>query len=423
MTTEVAIINREAIALAADSAVTVDMKESKKIYNSANKLFALSRKNPVGVMVYGNASLVGVPWETLIKIYRKNSENKSFLTLKEYGEDFLDFLNNSKRYFLEEDIEMHPALVASQKLYSIKIEINNKINELEPPVPRSTINKVVNEVIEQNFQNIKGIEILPQYKNQQKSYFINLSRELFEDVINQEFGDELTRRNTEKLITILVHLMISESFSELCSGVVVAGFGEDEAIPDLVSYDVECFFDGKLKFQRNSRKSYTKRPAPDIIGFAQDDMIEAFMTGISPELEYMSSYALSITLKSYFDTMIETIDKQNTDKKEVENLRTIFRKQSDEILKKYAESLDRLKDELYSKPIYDIISVLPKGELAEMAESLVSLTALKRRTSADDESVGIPVDVALISKGDGFVWIKRKHYFDPNLNRDFFRRD
>jgi hypothetical protein len=26
----------------------------------------------------------------------------------------------------------------------------------------------------------------------------------------------------------------------------------------------------------------------------------------------------------------------------------------------------------------------------------------------------------VISKGDGFIWIKRKHYFDPALNYHFF---
>lgn len=28
--------------------------------------------------------------------------------------------------------------------------------------------------------------------------------------------------------------------------------------------------------------------------------------------------------------------------------------------------------------------------------------------------------VAVISKGDGFVWINRKHYFKPELNAPFF---
>jgi len=38
-----------------------------------------------------------------------------------------------------------------------------------------------------------------------------------------------------------------------------------------------------------------------------------------------------------------------------------------------------------------------------------------------EETVGGPIDVAVISKGDGFVWIKRKHYFRPELNHCFFR--
>jgi hypothetical protein len=30
--------------------------------------------------------------------------------------------------------------------------------------------------------------------------------------------------------------------------------------------------------------------------------------------------------------------------------------------------------------------------------------------------VGGAVDVAVISRGDGFVWLKRKHYFSQELN-------
>jgi hypothetical protein len=35
------------------------------------------------------------------------------------------------------------------------------------------------------------------------------------------------------------------------------------------------------------------------------------------------------------------------------------------------------------------------------------------------ETVGGPIDVAIISKGDGFIWIKRKQYFDSKLNLQF----
>lgn len=54
-----------------------------------------------------------------------------------------------------------------------------------------------------------------------------------------------------------------------------------------------------------------------------------------------------------------------------------------------------------------------------MAESLVNLTSFERRVTPDAETVGGPIDVAVISRGDGFIWIKRKHYFDPDLNPHF----
>ena len=66
---------------------------------------------------------------------------------------------------------------------------------------------------------------------------------------------------------------------------------------------------------------------------------------------------------------------------------------------------------------------LPKEELAEMAETLVNLTSFKRRVTPEAETVGGPIDVAVISKGDGLVWIKRKHYFVPELNPRYFGSD
>lgn len=43
-----------------------------------------------------------------------------------------------------------------------------------------------------------------------------------------------------------------------------------------------------------------------------------------------------------------------------------------------------------------------------MAEALLSITSLKRKMSISLETVGGPIDVAVITKGDGFIWVKRK---------------
>ena len=46
-----------------------------------------------------------------------------------------------------------------------------------------------------------------------------------------------------------------------------------------------------------------------------------------------------------------------------------------------------------------------------------------RKHSMDIESVGGAIDVAVISKKDGFVCIKRKHYFDMAYNHHFLNKE
>ena len=70
--------------------------------------------------------------------------------------------------------------------------------------------------------------------------------------------------------------------------------------------------------------------------------------------------------------------------------------------------------------ILDAVGALPIKELAQVASTLVSLSSFQQRMSFELETVGGPTDVAVISKGDGFIWVDRKHYFKRELNSHFF---
>ena len=91
MTAEVAVMNRSAVALAADSAMSVG--NTGKTYPT-NKLFALSKHQPVGVMIYNNAEFMGVPWETLVKMHRHGIAARGMATVNDYAESFLDYISN-----------------------------------------------------------------------------------------------------------------------------------------------------------------------------------------------------------------------------------------------------------------------------------------------------------------------------------------
>ena len=85
------ILNREAIALAADSAATLT---GEKIFSSANKIFRLRSDLPVGLMIYNRADFLGIPWETVIGLYRKNDNGTVSPDLSDYGVRFIEFLSS-----------------------------------------------------------------------------------------------------------------------------------------------------------------------------------------------------------------------------------------------------------------------------------------------------------------------------------------
>jgi hypothetical protein len=61
-------------------------------------------------------------------------------------------------------------------------------------------------------------------------------------------------------------------------------------------------------------------------------------------------------------------------------------------------------------------------EMAGLAETLINLQSLKEKVTKPSETVGGPVDVAIVTKSEGLVWAKRKHFFDAALNSRYMLR-
>jgi predicted YcjX-like family ATPase len=147
-------------------------------------------------------------------------------------------------------------------------------------------------------------------------------------------------------------------------------------------------------------------------------MVEAFMEGIDPGCQEV--------VKSFWRTIMAQFPQDVAN-----SVTSINAAQQGALVKKLSKAGRRILDQFDQKlrayvqerhidPVVDAVAVLPKDLLAEVAESLVNLTSFKRRISMTSaETVGGPIDVAVISRGDGFVWIKRKHYFRAELNPQF----
>jgi hypothetical protein len=62
------------------------------------------------------------------------------------------------------------------------------------------------------------------------------------------------------------------------------------------------------------------------------------------------------------------------------------------------------------------VPAMPIQDAIDLAEYLVHLTIMYSRFAPGPETVGGPIEVAVITKHEGFKWVSRKHYWDVTLN-------
>jgi len=415
-------MNKTAVALATDSAVTIEQQEDKKIYNSANKLFTLSKYHPVGIMIYGSVTFMGIPWETIIKIYRSKLEKQKFNTLEEYTDNFIDFLDNGNPLFSDSEQESYLRGTIFRYFYQIKKEIFEEVRSTiddDGRIEDSQIERITYEVIERHHDLWNTSDLLPSIPKTHIKDIINKYGSIIDEVKNEMFGElPISKKSSEQLNEISASTFSKNRFPPSLSGVVIAGFGEKDVFPCLKSFLLDGIVNDRLKYIEDSGIDIRSDNRASISAFAQNEMVKAFMNGIDPVYsEYTRNY-LSKIFDKYPDVIVKRIP--NLSESERKDIRENLKQESNGLFKDYQEWGDNYRRQYHVNPIMDMVAVLPKDELAAMAESFVHLTSFKRKITMGAETVGGPIDVAIISKGDGFVWIKRKHYFTPELNPHFF---
>jgi hypothetical protein len=420
MTAEIAILNRAAVTLAADSAVTIGRGSSAKIYNTVNKIFELHETEPVGIMIYGSLNFMGLPIETLVKLYRKQRRQTKFDTIVGYRDDFIKWLETEVP--VEEQHEWQNAYLICTDILSLvnrntKAEIHRQMMKSGKYL-KSKDNGIAQKIIAAEIAHLKQCDKLDNCKNgyakDLEAFYGNAIR-LCIDNANLDFSPN--KQTKTALMRLCIEKLARKSLTSFRTGFVIAGFGRAEICPSLESFEADGIVRGKLKYVSHySVDIGRKGPHAEIYGFAQDDMIMSFLNGIDPSLDKYIESSMSEAVDKLSSTFYQAINPAGGAIPAA--AKAVLDQIKNDALKKFRE----YKDREFTKRVKDLIGVMPKQEISNLARSLIDLTTLKRRVTRDQESVGGEVDVAIISKSEGFVWVKRKHYFPAELNQRFFAK-
>lgn len=410
MTAVVGILNKKAVAIAADSAASVN----GKIFNKALKIFTISKYHPVAISIFNFDSFLLTPWETIIKLYRKQLGKKKFDTVQLYKEDFLNFLHQ-RNFFADEEIQKK-YINANLFLRAFSNIYQNALNKQTGAEDIVDLINLECDPILINWQNNQNV--CNEYQDYTIGDFDNFLEETFNQSIQSFFtnsGINLTADIIFKLKTICFEIIKKREEFTFFTGLIFVGFGETEIFPSLISCNVHFAIQNRLKYYDVDKSNITHEIGSSIHPFAQTDAMNTILTGIAPNLETTYNENFKQYIKKYNQRLINILTPDNPQLAQLIQAIDV-----DEQCNEFAKKIQEAKTANYIKPLWDAVDNLSKEDLAEMAESLIYLTYLQKRITFAAEDVGGDVDVAIISKGDGFIWIKRKHYFKPELNQHFF---
>ena len=408
MTAEIVVMNLNGIGLAADSA---GLLTNEKINNNMNKLFMLAPGHNVGLMIYNRADFMGIPWEIIINDFRDKliSHKIQYDTLEEYGDEFIAHIKNHDKKFANPFFEEWLVYNKAESLYrSIRSKLSkaviNWIADNSREIPKKDFINFISDII-----NDQKIEIDNMPKDQKwidqdledfKSDILNKFSGRISDARNSIIQNfPLTSRQIKTIDNLIFDLLLVEinKYSPDYSGIVIAGFGSEDLYPKFVDYRIAYRINSQFRYSCNNIVKIDFNTVAHIEGFAQDDIFNSILYGRHPHF-----------ISCLIEEFQQGLESNNLDQE-----------QKSKIINGIINNIDRRMRNSYTKSIYNVVNHLPKDELAKTAETLVNLTVFMRHVQMMPESVAAPIDVAVISKKDGFVWIKRKHYFDISYNYHF----
>lgn len=415
------------MALAADSAVSVSTPAGLKVYDGVNKLFELIKGRPVGVMIYNAAELSFRPWETIIKAYREERGASSFATLDDYVRDFREFIRSHPELFSprQQDESLVRTLLSDLVTVRTNIVQNLQASIAKGRTPTARLVKTAVAVEVRDYwefaRNAYALDAWPDQKPSIRTLGTQ-HRALLDTQIDEVFQSlPLTDALRANLRAGLLHRVFGRYEGDgQFSGVVMAGFGDSEYYPRLREFRTKSMHAGRLLYSdvpESSTDIGVSVPG-DIKSFAQGDMIRSFTDGIQDQvrgemIKFWSEWrSKSVAEAVGGDPRLSSL--APADRSSVEEA---IKELSTSAVDRFLDHMARYEEASVKGPLLQSVAFLPKDELGAMAESLVNLTTLKRRVSINEaQTVGGAVDVAVVSRGDGFVWLKRKHYFNQELN-------
>jgi hypothetical protein len=327
----VAVMNRRGVALAA---------------NVTETLLPIAPDVPVAIVSFGANDMMGVPWETIVRMYARQLGTRTFATLEEYAASLFAFVEGSNALF-------PPQLQAERMrrcVTSLWADYRARIDAIAEERATTSAAELRDELATILREDRGDCEHRPEVAGLGEGFgsrVLATHGEQIDELEYETFGDmQLTQELRAELRSVLA-LMYEK---EWChphdeSGIALAGMGDDEPFPSVLVYSVGTVVAGRLRHMRRQSANIAVDLEATVVPFAHRETIDTIVDGIHPDL-----------IGAICDMQAHV--------------------------------------EEHTAPFMAAVAHLPRREMVGMAQALVTVSTF-----------GEPASVAMLSKAGGFDWL------------------
>ncbi len=417
MTSEVLMLNKDAVVIAADSAVTTGRDPHPRYSKAANKIFDLSIHGNVAVTIFAAAEIDRVPWELALKQFRRqDSKNAQLPKLEDYVGALVAYLKGNPSLFpaaVRADLLKKQFFWAARfVLEQVGIKFPDFINSSKTSGERIAAWGKGEAIVAQELGARSYQDPLTHIDHQNIiAQSAALQAELATLIANTP---EYLHADVAKLTLLAIESLVKQPTEFISyTGLVFAGYGEEEIFPSFIHIEMYGHIGDTLLWKKVNNYAITHDNDAFILPFAQSSMIDRFTDGFDNTL---NGIIYRESLNSYNYVVSDLIASGLAIPSAVSD--SIIAKRHPEFMKAWVHK----NWDLNFHPLRRVLNSLSVSEMGHLAESLLVLEELRERVTSPSESVGGPIDVVVVTKAEGLLWLKRKHFFNPQLNSRYLNR-
>ena len=402
MTAQIIIMNKLCIGVASDSSVTLmGQRGPQRTFPTAEKIFPLPAPHTLVVVHSGSTELLGVPYSVMVGEWIRTLPSEPLPTVADYGAHLRDWMAHQASLFTRKEQDAYFSMMVRETFLAVRSRILSACEEQglgkddwDSPVAGDIIDHSITGIAEYLAER----PALECWDAVDGNALVLAHADLVDEVREWVF-DDTPRTAAGDIALNAIAVAVFAAFVEYGTDAVLlfAGYGADQLFASSQQLTCQGFLDGHLRTGPGVSSHVSTDMNSTIIPLGQTEAARTFLDGVHPDISGAAH---------------QRLHKFVTASKELINAGAALSSQLDRLADEAHEGLDSdIEEESRSKlvqPMLDTVAALPPAEVVRMAEALVGLQVLRQLTQADAETVGGPIDLALVTRHEGVQWIRHK---------------